>query len=186
MDYSNLFGTHEEIEEVLSEFRNTLGDGAGLFEFQEHIPQKPKTTLPLHTYFADIPSVTTAIERRSGDAACGASFIMLMYELLQDGRDWEYLSQVLDLERCLEMRQFEGQERGRRVRQLRDRFIEEFSDVSVLPPKTLRGKNHKRVFWSIITVDNMERIDKVVAERDRTAVEYGIKGSEEEIRRKGQ
>lgn len=50
------YGSYQEIEEVLS-------TSDKLFHFTEHIPKNPKTTLPLHTYFVDIPSILTSAER---------------------------------------------------------------------------------------------------------------------------
>lgn len=58
-------GTKEEIEEVLQYISSQLQNEWNLFVFKEHLPQKPKTTLPLHTYFVNIPSVLEAKETRS-------------------------------------------------------------------------------------------------------------------------
>lgn len=57
------FGTEEEITETLNEIEELLGTEDGLFKFHKHMPKNPKTTLPLHTYYTDIPSVLTSAER---------------------------------------------------------------------------------------------------------------------------
>lgn len=57
------YGSYEEIEETLKRIEEILGATEKLFHFIEHIPKNPKTTLPLHTYFVDIPSVLTSTER---------------------------------------------------------------------------------------------------------------------------
>lgn len=49
-------GTKAEVEAVLGKIEEKLGTGQ-LFKFREHVPRNPRTHLPLHTYFVDIPSV---------------------------------------------------------------------------------------------------------------------------------
>lgn len=61
------YGSYQEIEETLEKIEETLGASDKLFHFKEHIPKDPKTTLPLHTYFVDIPSVLTSAERNKKD-----------------------------------------------------------------------------------------------------------------------
>ena len=60
-------GTEAEINEVLNQIEAAIGDGSGLLHFRKHVPKKPKTTLPLFTYYTDIPSVLTADERNVRD-----------------------------------------------------------------------------------------------------------------------
>lgn len=54
-------GTKAEVETVLGKIEEKLGTGQ-LFQFREHVPRNPRTHLPLHTYFVDIPSVLTGRE----------------------------------------------------------------------------------------------------------------------------
>lgn len=64
VDIDMLFtGTEQEIEDTLRQIEASLQGKNGLFEFRKHIPQKPKTNLPLHTYYVDVPSVLTGEER---------------------------------------------------------------------------------------------------------------------------
>lgn len=64
VDIDMLFnGTEEEIDATLSKIEGTLGDDSGLLHFRKHVPKNPKTTLPLFTYYTDIPSVLTNTER---------------------------------------------------------------------------------------------------------------------------
>lgn len=64
VDIDMLFsGTETEINEALNQIETTLGDDGGLLRFRKHVPKNPKTTLPLFTYFTDIPSVLTSTER---------------------------------------------------------------------------------------------------------------------------
>lgn len=61
------YGSYQEIEDTLKEIEEVLGTSDKLFHFKEHKPKDPKTTLPLHTYFVDIPSVLTSTERNKKD-----------------------------------------------------------------------------------------------------------------------
>lgn len=54
-------GTKAEADAVLKRIEEKLGKGE-LLKFREHIPRNPKTHLPLHTYYVDIPSVLTGRE----------------------------------------------------------------------------------------------------------------------------
>lgn len=57
-------GTREEIEEVLVEITKNLGGEDNLFVFEQHLPKRPKTQLPLYTYFVKVPSVLNEKELR--------------------------------------------------------------------------------------------------------------------------
>lgn len=57
------FGTECEVEDALHQIETLLKTKDGLFQFHRHMPKKPKTALPLHTYYVNVPSVLTEIER---------------------------------------------------------------------------------------------------------------------------
>lgn len=61
------YGTKEDIDEALQKIILRLNDGGNFFSLKEHIPANPKTTLPLYTYFVDVPSVLSAKELRSDE-----------------------------------------------------------------------------------------------------------------------
>lgn len=68
VDIDMLFaGTETEIDRVLDQIEKAIGDDSGLLHFKKHVPKNPKTTLPLFTYFTDIPSVLTNVERNVRD-----------------------------------------------------------------------------------------------------------------------
>ena len=320
------YGKYDEIGTVLDDIRKDLSDDEGLFEFEEYFPDNPKTGLPLHTYFATVPSVLTAAERRTeknyparqeikvefilqtkkreyvlthgreifavrstfkyqilpldslsadklstlggetigvqndrmdeqikhlydiimltkhclsrmnsreigkkymerakeewgvrrGDepfsikqimddvyrqlrryeqadtgedkelvktindfhslyinsnvdfspafVACGASFLRMLYQIVMGNADWAALARVLEIEKNLEFAQFEGREKGVRVRRLRDRLVEEFAIDSVLPANILKGKTHRRVFWAVVNLKNLDGIESLISE----------------------
>lgn len=57
------WGTEKEIVDTLKEIEQILNGENELFQFHKHIPKNPKTALPLHTYFVNVPSVLTNAER---------------------------------------------------------------------------------------------------------------------------
>ncbi len=325
------FGTEEEIINTLDEIESLLGTEDGLFKFHKHIPKNPKTTLPLHTYYTNIPSVLTSAERNmkeeevphqelkiefilqpeqweyekrtgknifavespweyqilplshlfadklttlgsetigvqdvrmdeqvkqfydimmltryclekldysvvkekylkraehewnvrkntsvsvledkeydqldvvvdvrqqliryaqvdSGEdielkkyindfkglylnrivqyepktVACGASLIRLMYELMLADQGWEKVKQAFVIEEKLELKHLSGPEKGQKIRELRELMIQKFSDCSVIPPRTLKGKDIKRIFWAVVNPDNLDEIEGII------------------------
>lgn len=67
VDIDMLFcGEVEEIEDALNKITNYF-DSDYFFQFNKHMPEKPKTTLPLYTYFVNVPSVLTNEELRRGE-----------------------------------------------------------------------------------------------------------------------
>ena len=89
VDIDMLFaGTESEIDEVLNQIEAAISDGSGLLHFRKHIPKKPKTTLPLFTYYTDIPSVLTAAERNVRDNDTQSQ--ELKVEFITQGEKREY------------------------------------------------------------------------------------------------
>lgn len=93
------FGSEKEINETLEKITALLGNDDGLFEFRKHIPKNPKTSLPLNTYYVDIPSVLSAEERRAeGDEVphqeLKIEFIMCNEELEHQKRTGENIFAV--------------------------------------------------------------------------------------------
>lgn len=91
--------------------------------------------------------------------ACGASLVRLMYETILTGEDWNVVKTALSLEKKLELSQYEGREKGKKTRELREFLIQEFQSYSSIPAKVLRGKNLRRVFWAIVDTDNVIDIE---------------------------
>ena len=49
-------GTDEEVKNTLDDITAELQENSEFFRFNEHIPKKPKTNLPMNTYFVNVPS----------------------------------------------------------------------------------------------------------------------------------
>ena len=94
--------------------------------------------------------------------ACGASLVRLMYELMISGMGWDKVKQALEIEKKLGMEHLSGPEKGQKIRELRNQFIQEFCKDSVIPASTLKGKDLKRVFWAIVNIDNLNKIEGMI------------------------
>ena len=57
------YGAEQEVKDTLQQIEASLSTDDGLMHFQKHTPKNPKTNLPLHTYYVDVPSVLTSTER---------------------------------------------------------------------------------------------------------------------------
>lgn len=94
--------------------------------------------------------------------ACGASLVRLMYELMSSGMGWDKVKQALEIEKKLGMEHLSGPEKGQKIRKLRNQFIQEFGKDSVIPASTLKGKDLKRVFWAVVNIDNLNKIEGMI------------------------
>lgn len=94
--------------------------------------------------------------------ACGASLVRLRYELMISGMGWDKVKQALEIEKKLGMEHLSGPEKGQKIRELRNQFIQEFGKDSVIPASTLKGKDLKRVFWAIVNIDNLNKIEGMI------------------------
>ena len=94
--------------------------------------------------------------------ACGASLVRLMYELMISGMGWDKVKQAVEIEKKLGMEHLSGPEKGQKIRKLRNQFIQEFGKDSVIPASTLKGKDLKRVFWAVVNIDNLNKIEGMI------------------------
>lgn len=94
--------------------------------------------------------------------ACGVSLVRLMYELMISGMGWDKVKQALEIEKKLGMEHLSGPEKGQKIRKLRNQFIQEFGKDSVIPASTLKGKDLKRVFWAVVNIDNLNKIEGMI------------------------
>lgn len=62
----------------------------------------------------------------------------------------------------LELSQYEGREKGAKVKEIREMLIREFASYSTIPANILKGKNLKRILWAIVDKDNLDAIQEKV------------------------
>lgn len=82
------YGTEQEIEAALRQIEELLSTGDGLLRFRKHTPKNPKTTLPLHTYYVDIPSVLTNVERNIKEEEIPHQELKI--EFILQPKKWEF------------------------------------------------------------------------------------------------
>ena len=93
VDIDMLFaGTEAEIDKVLAQIEASIGDGGQLLHFRKHVPKNPKTTLPLFTYYTDIPSVLTGIERNVKENDKQSQELKVEFITQEEKREYSVLS----------------------------------------------------------------------------------------------
>lgn len=103
--------------------------------------------------------------------ACGASSVHLMYEAMLNDDNWDTVRKALAIENLLELKQYEGREKGSKTKEIREMLICEFESYSTIPGSVLKGKNLKRIFWAIVDKDNLDEIrEKVLVYTKMSAV----------------
>ena len=94
--------------------------------------------------------------------ACTAALVRLMYEAILEGENWDSVKKALALEEMLELHQYEGKEKGNKVKEIRQMLVQEFASYSAIPANILKGKNLKRILWAIVDKDNLDEIREKV------------------------
>ena len=62
------------------------------------------------------------------------------------------------LEELLELNQYDGKEKGNKIKEIRQMLVQEFASYSAIPANILKGKNLKRILWAIVDKDNVDEI----------------------------
>lgn len=87
-------GTDEDVKNTLDDITKSLKEGSEFFSFTEHIPQNPKTNLPMHTYFVDVPSVLSNKERNVTEDVVDKQELKI--EFIMETEDWKYTRKTGD------------------------------------------------------------------------------------------
>ncbi len=147
--------TECDLEEVVADVRKQL--------FRYEMADSGEDA-ELKKYINDFNSLylNSKVDYSPQAVACGASLIRLMYELMLTDAGWEKLQQVIRIENWLELSHLTGKEKGAKVREIREMLIREFGSYSSMDPQILKGKNIKRIFWSVVDIDNIDEIEKVL------------------------
>lgn len=80
-------GTKGEVDAALKKIEKKLG-AQDIMKFREYIPRRPKTNLPMHTYYVDIPSVLTGKERNAEDEKSEVQELKI--EFIMEPDKWDY------------------------------------------------------------------------------------------------
>lgn len=87
-------GTDEDVQITLNNITEDLKDEGDFFQFHEYIPKNPKTNLPMHTYFVDVPSVLSDKERHASQGTVDKQELKI--EFIMDTEDWKYTKKTGD------------------------------------------------------------------------------------------
>lgn len=90
--------------------------------------------------------------------ACTAALVRLMYEAILEGENWDSVKKALAIEELLELNQYDGKEKGNKIKEIRQMLVQEFASYSAIPANILKGKNLKRILWAIVDKDNLDEI----------------------------
>jgi len=66
---------------------------------------------------------------------------------------------AFSIEETLQFKEIKGIERGNIIRKFKDDFLKEFSKYSNFPPKILKWRDPMRIFWSIVSLKNIDLIN---------------------------
>ncbi|MCM1542229.1 MAG: nucleotidyl transferase AbiEii/AbiGii toxin family protein [Blautia sp.] len=149
-------GEEYHIENVVADvrrqlYRYSMADSGEDMELKKHINDFKGLYL------------NSKVEFTPQSVACGAAMLRLMYELLLREQDWHMVKRALDMEKKLVLDQYEGREKGDKIKELRAKLIQEFGSYSAITPEILKGKNLKRVFWAVADADNLDEIEKILS-----------------------
>lgn len=81
-------GTDDAVRSTLEDITEHLREDGEFFRFHEHIPKNPKTNLPMHTYFVDVPSVLSNKERNTEEVTIDKQELKI--EFIMEAEDCEY------------------------------------------------------------------------------------------------
>lgn len=102
------------------------------------------------------------VEFSPQSVACEASLVRLMYEAMLEADNWDAVKKALLIEKMLELNQYNGKEKGAKVKEIREMLIAEFACYSEISANILKGKNLKRILWAVVNKDNLDDIQKKV------------------------
>lgn len=109
--------------------------------------------------------LNTKVDFNPQTVACGAALIRLMYETIIRKDTWDIVETAVYIEKILKLDGFYGKEKGQLKREIREILINEFSSYSAMRPDILKGKQHQRVFWSVVDKENVYRIKELVEDK---------------------
>lgn len=148
-------GSAYDIQEIIADVRKQL--------YRYSMVDSGEDT-ELKKYINDFKALylNSKVEFSPQFVACEASLVRLLYESMLEAEDWTCVKKALSIERMLELSQYEGREKGVKVKEIREMLIQEFASYSAIPANILKGKNLRRILWAIADKDNLDDIQKKV------------------------
>lgn len=92
-------------------------------------------------------------------AVVGEQLKFLIHLLFVNKSDKRKLERALSIDKILLFESMSGIEKGKKITAFKEKLIREYGHISSIDPKVLKGKNLNRVFWAIVTPDNLDQIE---------------------------
>jgi hypothetical protein len=148
-------GTEYDLQEIIADVRKQLYRYSMVDSGED---------AELKKYINDFKALylNSKVEFSPQFVACKASLVRLMYETMLETDNWNPVKKALSIEKMLELDQYEGKEKGAKVREIREMLIREFASYSAFPANILKGKNLKRILWAVVDKDNLDEIQAKV------------------------
>jgi hypothetical protein len=90
--------------------------------------------------------------------------LKLVFRCLFDGNsaDKTSLERAFALDKELQFDHLSGAEKGLAIASFTAALIRDFGGSSSIPPKLLKGKHIRRIYWSIVNADNLDKLELFV------------------------
>ncbi|NHZ86147.1 MAG: hypothetical protein GWP19_09725 [Planctomycetia bacterium] len=97
------------------------------------------------------------INRPISEWAIIGLFLKLIFQLLtiDDKKIEEKIKQLIKIELKLKFSDIKGPAKGKQILLFKDSLLRKFGDSGRIPINQLKGKNQKRIFWEILSIQNM-------------------------------
>jgi len=116
-------------------------------------------------YILDFISLYTGRSaiRTTGDWVVAGETLRLFSQILLETQfDQSIMKQALNIDTALQFNHLSGQEKGQKIAAFREKFIEKYSHLTEMDAKILKGKKLSRIFWAVVTPDNLDELEDYV------------------------
>lgn len=119
----------------------------------------------LKQYLSNLKSLylNSNVDFSSSTVACAAQQIRLVYtEITSESCDMKIFERAIMIEDDLRLNNLRGIEKGNKNKELRALLIDAFGKESNIPYKEQKGKNPGRIFWSVVSKSNIDRLEQAI------------------------
>lgn len=87
------------------------------------------------------------------------AFLKLLFKCFsQESCETKNLISCFDITEQLKFKQISGLKRGEKIKTFKELFLSDFAKLDISTVKSLKGRNQIRIFWMLVTLDNIESI----------------------------
>lgn len=105
----------------------------------------------------------SALQTKSDWVVAGETLRLLFQCLFSGKPDRTIVRRALDMSAALRFDFLSGQEKGRAIFTFRDRLVEQYGQLTGINSNVLKGKKIDRIFWAIVTPDNIDELELFIA-----------------------